>query len=80
MFKLTNTQDSRVTCGKVNKVIIEPEHFDTPNTTIEFHQGYMDGDRFVSLGADSICFTGEDYVESVTATDYEAFLVSKIGG
>lgn len=69
MFTTTNLNDARVTTGKYKKLI----HEDTSkNITVEWEQGYMNGETFISLGSASKCF--QDSAESTEYTDMVAAL------
>lgn len=64
MFATTNSSDDRVTQGRYKRLIDESACSE-PNITIEWEQGYINNDQFMSLGCTSKCFKDEKYLELI---------------
>lgn len=85
MFNHSNEKDPRVTKGKVKRYIVEPEHV-TPNADIEFEEGYLEGENFISLGVNHLHIQDmpeetdeEGVVTKAAVTDYTDFMAALMG-
>ena len=83
MFETKNELDARVTHGNPVRVIIEDIR-GVQNTTVEWDEGYYNGEDFVKLGRNSKCYSDEKEISKIpeiaklNIADYEGAITKSI--